>query len=92
VLVALEAEETRATAIAVAEALRSRGIACEVAPRADKFGRQLRYADRRGIPYVWFGDADGEVKDLRSGDQWPASATSWSPPAADLRPTVRRAE
>ena len=91
VLVALEAEETRATAIAVAEALRSRGIACEVAPRADKFGRQLRYADRRGIPYVWFGDADGEVKDLRSGDQRPASATSWSPPAADLRPTVHRA-
>ena len=35
---------------------------------ADKFGKQIRYADRRGIPYVWFGGlADGEVKDLRSG-------------------------
>jgi len=92
VLVALEAEETRAAAIAVAESLRARGIACEVAPRADKFGRQIRYADRRGIPYVWFGGAEGEVKDIRSGDQVPASATTWSPPAADFRPTVRGAE
>ena len=92
VLVALEAEETRADAIAVAEALRARGIACEVAPRADKFGRQIRYADRRGIPYVWFGATNGEVKDIRSGDQVPASATSWSPPDADLRPTVRGPE
>ena len=24
-------------------------------PKAAKFGRQIRYADRRGIPYVWFG-------------------------------------
>ncbi len=26
---------------------------CEVAP-AEKFGKQIRYADRRGIPFVWF--------------------------------------
>jgi histidyl-tRNA synthetase len=92
VLVALEAEETRASAIAVAESLRARGIACEVAPRPDKFGRQIRYADRRGIPYVWFGGGQGEVKDIRSGHQVPASATTWSPPAADLRPAVRGPE
>ena len=39
----------------MAEQLRGRGIACEVAPAADKFGKQIRYADRRGIPFVWFG-------------------------------------
>ena len=55
VLVAVDSEQTRATAIEVAEQLRARGISTEVAPRADKYGRQIRYADRRGIPYVWFG-------------------------------------
>ena len=52
----------------------------EVAPKADKFGKQIRYADRRGIPFVWFGGAEGEVKDIRSGDQVPAVAASWAAP------------
>jgi histidyl-tRNA synthetase len=94
VLVAVDAEETRADAIAVAEQLRSRGISTEVAPRADKYGRQIRYADRRGIPYVWFGSAaTSEVKDLRSGDQAPADLASWRPPTEDqllgLKPRLR---
>jgi len=59
-----------------------------VAPKADKFGKQIRYADRRGIPFVWF--ASGEVKDIRSGEQVPADADSWLPPDADLRPSVVR--
>ena len=48
-----------------------RGIPTEVAPKADKFGKQIRYADRRGIPFVWFTDDDGkhQVKDIRSGEQ-----------------------
>jgi len=88
VLVAVDDEETRANAIAVAEQLRVRGISTEVAPKADKFGRQIRYADRRGIPYVWFGSAVGEVKDLRSGQQVAADANSWTPPEEDRRPRV----
>jgi histidyl-tRNA synthetase len=88
VLVAVDDEDTRANAIAVAEQLRVRGISTEVAPKADKFGRQIRYADRRGIPYVWFGSAVGEVKDLRSGQQVAADASSWTPPVADRRPRV----
>ena len=89
VLVAVEAEATRAEATAVAEQLRSRGIACEVAPKADRFGRQIRYADRRQIPYVWFGGlVGGEVKDIRSGDQAAADPALWTPPAADLHPRV----
>lgn len=92
VLVAVDTEETRAAAIEVAEQLRARGISTEVAPKADKFGRQIRYADRRGIPYVWFGPADGgEVKDIRSGDQVPADPSSWRPPEADLTPGVSAA-
>ena len=88
VLVAVDAEETRADAIATAARLRARGIPCEVAPKADRFGKQIRYADRRGIPFVWFGS--GEVKDIRSGEQVPADPDAWTPPAADLRPVVVR--
>ena len=91
VLVALESEDHRADAVAVAEQLRSRGISTEVSPRADRYGRQIRYADRRGIPYVWFGRApNGEVKDIRTGEQVPADAGEWTPPPEDLRPQVRK--
>jgi histidyl-tRNA synthetase len=89
VLVAVDNEDTRDEAVAVAERLRSRGIAAEVAPKADKYGKQIRYADRRRIPYVWFGTPPhSEVKDIRSGEQLPADPDRWEPEAADLRPTV----
>ena len=92
VLVALEREETRADAVGVAEQLRARGIAAEVSPRADKYGKQLRYADRRGIPYVWFGAEDrSEVKNLATGEQLPADAGRWEPPLDQLRPQVSSA-
>ncbi|HVK29454.1 MAG TPA: histidine--tRNA ligase, partial [Nocardioides sp.] len=55
VLVAVTDEESRGEADAVATALRANGIACEVAPNAAKIGKQIRHAERRGIPYVWFG-------------------------------------
>jgi histidyl-tRNA synthetase len=89
VLVAVDSEDTREDAIAVAESLRSRGIATEVAPKADKYGKQIRYADRRKIPYVWFGSPPhSEVKDIRTGEQLPADPGRWEPDPADLRPTV----
>lgn len=96
VVVAVTSEESRPASDAVATALRARGIPVEVAPSAAKFGKQIRYADRRGIPFVWF-PADGQlddagdprpdqVKDIRSGEQVDADAASWAPPAEDLRP------
>jgi histidyl-tRNA synthetase len=93
VLVALASAEHRGGAERVATALRRRGIATEVSPTADKYGKQLRFAQRRGIPYVWFpGDPEqpssDEVKDIRSGEQVSADASTWCPPAADLRPQV----
>lgn len=89
VLVAVDSEDTRAEAVAVAGQLRARGIATEVAPKADKFGKQIRHADRRGIPYVWFSREDGDqVKDIRSGDQVAADPQTWLPPQEDLRPRV----
>jgi histidyl-tRNA synthetase len=90
VLVALADEGSRAAGEGVADALRRRGIACEVVPSPQKFGRQIRTAERRGIPFVWFvqGDGSHQVKDIRSGDQVDADPTAWVPPAADLRPTI----
>ena len=95
VLVAVTDEASRPASELVARQLRNRGISCEVAPSADKFGKQIRFADRRGIPFVWFpGAAQGEsleddtVKDIRTGDQVPADATKWAPPIDDLTPRV----
>jgi histidyl-tRNA synthetase len=95
VLVAVVDEEHRTTSDTLAEQLRGNGIACEVAPAAQKFGKQIRYAERRGIPYVLFpGAEDGaaEVKDIRSGEQAAVDLTTWTPPVEDLRPGVRRNE
>ena len=96
VLVAVTDEQSRGTSTAVATALRARGIPCEVAPKADRFGKQIRYADRRGIPYVWFpgapdaagGGVTDQVKDIRSGVQVDADPGTWECPAPDLRPAV----
>ena len=88
VLVAVADEGQRATSDAVAGRLRARGIACEVAPAAEKFGKQIRFADRRGIPFVWFPGDVHEVKDIRSGEQVPADPDRWEPPVPDLRPRV----
>ncbi|GLZ58882.1 MULTISPECIES: histidine--tRNA ligase [Micromonospora] len=91
VLVAVTNEEQRTASNRVAEALRRRGVPTEVSPSAAKFGKQIRYAERRGIPYVWFPGAEGapdEVKDIRSGEQVTAAAEEWMPPLVDLTPTV----
>jgi histidyl-tRNA synthetase len=91
VLVSVADEAHRDRSDAAARALRARGIPSEVAPSAAKFGKQIRFADRRGIPFVWFPGAEGtqgEVKDIRSGDQAAADASTWAPPAEDLRPRV----
>ena len=92
VLVAVTDEEHRAVSDAVADALRERGIAADVAPTAAKFGKQIRFADKRGIPFVWFPGAGTEsdsVKDIRSGEQIDADPATWSPAnEADLAPQI----
>jgi histidyl-tRNA synthetase len=85
---------SRSVPSAVAQQLRGRGVATEVAPAPQKFGKQIRYAERRGIPYVWFpgtGESAGrhQVKDIRSGEQADADPGTWTPPEPDLSPQVR---
>lgn len=91
VYIALTSDQDWAAAQDLAVTLRSRGIATEVAVAAEKFGKQIKFADRRGIPFVWFLNQEGghEVKDIRSGEQVPADPESWLPPAEDLHVLVQ---
>ena len=90
VYVSLASDARWGAAQDVAEKLRARGISAEVALSAEKFGKQIKHADRRGIPFVWFTHDDGrhEVKDIRSGEQSEASPDDWAPPASDLKPQI----
>lgn len=91
VVVAVIDETDRARSEDIAMQLRSRGISTDVAPSAAKFGKQIKFADKRGIPFVWFPGMEGEadtVKDIRSGEQIEADASTWTPSAQDLKPRV----
>jgi histidyl-tRNA synthetase len=89
VLVAVTDEASRGESDAIATALRAHGVPCEVAASAAKFGKQIRYAERRGIPFVWFtGESGHQVKDIRTGEQVDADPATWAPPSDDLRPKV----
>ena len=94
VFIALTNDDMWADAQDVAQQLRERDIACEVSATAAKFGKQIKYAEKRGIPFVWFSNAgengslSHEVKDIRSGEQVQADPASWTPPAEDLRVRV----
>ncbi|MDJ0315932.1 MULTISPECIES: histidine--tRNA ligase [Arthrobacter] len=90
VLVTLADEDSWSEAQDVAANLRRRGISTEVAAKADKFGKQIKYADKRGIPFVWFTDESGahQVKDIRSGEQLAADPATWMPPVDDLKPRI----
>lgn len=99
VLVAVWDEEDRSACNEIARKLRARGIAADVSPSAAKLGKQIKYADKLGIPYVWFpaDSADSEsnhdeVKNIITGEQVSADATSWQPDTVYARQTVSCAQ
>jgi len=75
VLVTLFDEELYDRTLALAGRLRRAGINVEQILEADRLGKQLRYADRMGIPYVAILGPDeiqaGQVvlKDMQTGEQ-----------------------
>jgi len=92
VVIAVADESERRHCNALATILRRRGIPTDVAPSAAKFGKQIKFADKRGIPFVWFPGSDGSadtVKDIRSGEQVEADIYSWQPPEDDVRPAIQ---
>ncbi|MFD0206852.1 MULTISPECIES: histidine--tRNA ligase [Saccharothrix] len=81
VLVVLPKDRRRA-ATGTAKALRDRGYNVELYHQEDKVAKQVRYASRKGVPFVWFPPfEDGrphEVKDLATGEQTAADPATWS--------------
>ena len=83
VLVVLPSEERRSLAADTARTLRERGFNVEVFHAPSKLKRQMAYAEKKGIPYVWFppfeDGAAHEVKDMAEGKQLEADPANWMP-------------
>lgn len=63
--------------------LRERGFKVEMYHEAKSLKAQMKYASRKGIPFVWFPanaeQPEHEVKDMDSGEQSPADIETWTP-------------
>ena len=68
VLITYGGEEGLAASFAFAAALRRAGRAAEVYPQRKKHGQQMRYADRKGIPFVFTHNEDGSWYGKRMAD------------------------
>ncbi|MFB7258183.1 histidine--tRNA ligase [Streptomyces nojiriensis] len=83
VLVVIPRDDRRNEAEATAAHLRQRGMNVELYHQADKVAKQVRYASRKGIPFVWFPPfeegAAHEVKNLGTGEQTAADPAGWVP-------------
>lgn len=70
-----------------AEQLRDRGYNVEVYHEAAKMKNQIRYADRKSIPYILFPSNENqeadEIKNLKTGDQVAVDLSSWGPDVVD---------
>jgi histidyl-tRNA synthetase len=73
ILVVLPDEARRAEASAVTIALRAKGYNVEMYHRDAKIKNQMAYAEKKGIPFVWFPPfEDGkphEIKNMATGEQ-----------------------
>jgi histidyl-tRNA synthetase len=83
-LIVLPSEERRENMLVTAQALRKRGYKVETYHAPQKISKQMSYAEKKGIPYVWFPPFEAgnphEVKDMASGLQTPADADTWTKP------------
>ena len=86
VLVILWSEELRSETETLANGLRSRGVRTEMYHAPQKISRQISYAERKNIPYVWFPPQEPgaihEVKALGTGTQETADPQTWVPAAS----------
>lgn len=81
VLVILNSEDDRALAAETAKTLRGRGMNVELYHAPQKFPKQMSYAEKKGIPFVWmppFRDTKvHEVKNMATGEQAEADPNEW---------------
>ena len=75
VMVTLWSQETAAESLKLASELRSQGLRVTVYSEPDKFGKQMKYADAIGVPFVCvLGESEiaenkVAVKNMKSGEQ-----------------------
>ena len=75
VMVTLWSEDTAAESLKLASELRGQGLRVTVYPEADKFGKQMKYADSIRVPYVCvLGESEivenrVTLKDMKTGVQ-----------------------
>jgi histidyl-tRNA synthetase len=83
VLVLFPRAERREEAARTANLLRERGLNVELYHAPGRLAQQIRYASRKGIPYVWFPPFEEggvhEVKDMVSEKQEVADPSLWTP-------------
>ena len=81
VLVMMTHEDKRPAITQLCQTLRARGLRVEMYHAAKKFPDQLKYASRKGIPYVWITEEDGtsQVKNMTTGEQVKADPKTWTP-------------
>jgi len=82
VLVVMPSEDKRGLTAQTAQALRARGLKVEQYHNPQKIGKQMAYAEKKGIPFVWFPpfDDDGahEVKNMETKEQEQADPNTWN--------------
>jgi histidyl-tRNA synthetase len=77
ILISVFSESDRPFCNSVAQELRSLGVATEVFYKSPKLGKQIEYAEGRGMRYVMFIDSatrEMQVKDLVSTQQTPVAS------------------
>lgn len=84
ILMVVPSAEQAMLARETAQTLRKRGLKIDLYHAPQKLKKQLSYAEKKGIPFVWFPPfEDGsphEVKNMSTGDQTEADPLKWSLP------------
>jgi histidyl-tRNA synthetase len=78
-LVTVYNEDDRPSCNQIAHQLRTAGVPTEVYFKASKLGKQIEYAEQRGMRYVFFVDSSSksvQVKDLVTKEQRPVTSVS----------------
>ncbi|MFA7275998.1 MAG: histidine--tRNA ligase [Pseudobdellovibrionaceae bacterium] len=82
ILVCLPSEEREDVAAETARILRTRGLNVELYHAPQKVKKQIEYAAKKGIPYVWFPPFEEggthEVKNMASGEQLTSDPHLWT--------------
>lgn len=81
IMMVLPNEDMRSEVAETARTLRARGFKVELYHAPQKLKKQLSYAEKKGIPYIWFPPFENgqahEVKNMATGNQTEADPKSW---------------